>query len=59
MTSTGNGIDTDCMTLTRYVLSEQRKHPTAQGDLTQLINAILTAVKAISSSVRKAGISKL
>ena len=59
MTSTGNGIDTDCMTLTRFVLSEQRKHPSAQGDLTQLINAILTAVKAISSSVRKAGISKL
>lgn len=53
------GIDTDCMTLTRFVLAEQRKHPHATGDLTQLINAILTACKAISSAVRKAGIAKL
>lgn len=47
------------MTLTRFVLAEQRKHPDAKGDLTQLLNAILTAVKAVSSAVRKAGIHKL
>lgn len=58
MTSTGS-IDTDCMTMTRFLLAEQRKHVGASGDLTQLINAILVAVKAISSAVRKAGIARL
>lgn len=59
--STANihGISTDCMTLTRFVLDEQRKYPSATGDLTQLLNAIIVAVKTISSSVRKAGIAKL
>lgn len=52
-------IDTDCMTLARYVLLQQRKFPQATGDLTQLLNAILTAVKATSSAVRKAGIHQL
>lgn len=52
-------IDTDCMTLTRWLLAEQRKHPSATGDLTQLVTAILTAVKAISSAVRRAGIAHL
>lgn len=55
----GSPIDTDCITLTRYVLQQQRKHPEATGDLTQLLNAILTAVKAVSSAVRKAGIHHL
>ncbi|CAI9735392.1 -fructosefructose-1,6-bisphosphatase,6-bisphosphatase 1 [Octopus vulgaris] len=52
-------MDTDCMTLTRFVLAEQKKYPDAKGDLTQLLNAILSAVKAVSSAVRKAGIHKL
>lgn len=59
MTSTTQGFDTDCITLTRYVLAEQRKVPHATGDLTQLLNNIMTAIKAISSAVRKAGIAKL
>ncbi len=59
MTSTGGAIDTDCMTLTRFVLAEQRKHPHATGDLSQLLNAILVAVKAISTATRKAGIARL
>lgn len=59
MTSTNQAIDTDCLTLTRYVLAEQRKVPHATGDLTQLLNNIMTAIKAISSAVRKAGIAKL
>lgn len=59
MSSANEGIDTDCMTLTRFLLAEQRKHPSATGDLTQLVNAITTAVKAISSAVRKAGIAQL
>lgn len=59
MASKGHGLDTNYMTLTRFVLNEQRKVPGATGDLTQLLNCILTAVKAISSAVRKAGIAKL
>jgi len=57
--ASSSSIDTDCMTLTRFLLAEQRKIPTATGDLTQLMNAILTAVKAISSAVRRAGITHL
>ena len=53
------GVNTNCITLTRFFLHEQRKHESATGELTQLLNSILTAVKAIQSSVRKAGIAKL
>jgi len=59
MASQGAPIDTNCITLTRFVLEEQRKYPKASGDLTQLLNAIQTACKAISSAVRKAGIHQL
>lgn len=52
-------IDTNCMTLTRYVLNEQRKRPGATGELTTLLNALLTAIKAVASAVRRAGIAKL
>lgn len=55
----GHLIDADCITLTRYVLAEQRKVPTATGELSQLLNSIQTAVKAISSAVRKAGLAQL
>jgi len=55
-----SAIDTNCQSLTRFVLAEQRKVPHATvGDLTQLLVAIQTAVKAISSAVRKAGIAQL
>ncbi|KAK4327966.1 hypothetical protein Pmani_001582 [Petrolisthes manimaculis] len=59
MTSTGQAFDTNSMTLTRYTLGEQKRIPSATGDLTQLLVSIQTAVKAISSAVRKAGIAKL
>ena len=52
-------IDTNCMSLSRFVLAEQKKIPNATGDLTQLLVSIQAAVKAISSAVRKAGIAKL
>ena len=48
-------IDVNCMTLNRWILQEQRKIPGATGDLTHLLNSIVTAVKAISSAVRRAG----
>ncbi|EEZ98675.1 fructose-1,6-bisphosphatase 1 [Tribolium castaneum] len=52
-------LDSNCITLTRYVLSEQKNAPHATGELTQLLNSIQTAVKVISSAVRRAGITKL
>lgn len=55
----GNAIDTNCMTLTRHVLAEQRKIPGASGDLTQLLNSLQSAIKAVSSAVRRAGIANL
>ncbi|BHF84525.1 Fructose-1,6-bisphosphatase [Sparganum proliferum] len=54
-----NSFDTDCLTLTRYIIAEQAKYPEATGELTQLMNGIQTAVKAISSAVRRAGIAQL
>ena len=57
--SGGQPIDTNCMTLTRFVLAEQRKYPTAVGNLSQLLTSIQSAVKAISAAVRRAGISNL
>ncbi|XP_047739091.1 fructose-1,6-bisphosphatase 1 [Hyalella azteca] len=59
MSGSNQSIDTNCMSLTRWVLAEQRKYPSASGDLTQLLVSIQTAVKAISSAVRKAGIAHL
>ncbi len=52
-------IDTNCMTLTRFVLAEQRRAKDATGELTTLLNALLTAIKAVASAVRRAGIAKL
>lgn len=59
MAGSGTHLNSDCLTLTRWLLAEQKKHPKASGDLTQLMTAILTAVKAISSAVRRAGIAHL
>uniref|UniRef100_A0A8C9W9G7 Fructose-1,6-bisphosphatase 1 n=1 Tax=Scleropages formosus TaxID=113540 RepID=A0A8C9W9G7_SCLFO len=51
-------FDTNVVTLTRFVLEEGRKAK-GTGELTTLLNAVCTAVKAISSAVRKAGIANL
>lgn len=59
MTQQGPSIDANAMTLTRFVLAEQKKFKNATGDLSQLLNSIQTAIKAVSSAVRKAGIAKL
>lgn len=59
MSQQGPAFDVNAMTLTRWVLGQQRTAPSATGDLTQLLNSIQTAVKAIQSAVRKAGIAKL
>ncbi|XP_055849288.1 fructose-1,6-bisphosphatase 1 isoform X1 [Episyrphus balteatus] len=59
MSQQGPAFDSNCMTLTRFVLQEQRKFKHATGDLSQLLNCIQTSIKAIASAVRKAGIAKL
>ena len=52
-------MDVDPSTLTRYILAQQRLHKEATGDLTLLVSAIATACKAISSAVRRAGLTNL
>lgn len=59
MTSKDHAFDVNAMTLTRFVLAEQKNHPGASGDLSQLLNCIQTAIKAVASAVRKAGIAQL
>lgn len=59
MTQQGSPFDSNAMTLTRFVLAEQKKFKHATGDLSQLLTCIQTAVKAVSSAVRKAGIAQL
>uniref|UniRef100_UPI00398E6B6B fructose-1,6-bisphosphatase 1-like n=1 Tax=Pristiophorus japonicus TaxID=55135 RepID=UPI00398E6B6B len=51
-------FDTNLVTVTRFVLEEGRKAK-GTGELNQLLSALCTAVKAISSAVRKAGIANL
>uniref|UniRef100_F6RU12 Fructose-1,6-bisphosphatase isozyme 2 n=2 Tax=Ornithorhynchus anatinus TaxID=9258 RepID=F6RU12_ORNAN len=51
-------FQTDMITLTRFVM-EKGREAKGTGELTQLLNSMLTAVKAISSAVRKAGLANL
>uniref|UniRef100_A0A8C4NMF5 Fructose-1,6-bisphosphatase isozyme 2 n=2 Tax=Eptatretus burgeri TaxID=7764 RepID=A0A8C4NMF5_EPTBU len=51
-------FDTDVVTLTRFVLQEGRKVG-GTGEFTQLLNALCSAIKAISCAVRKAGIANM
>ncbi|KAE8633242.1 hypothetical protein XENTR_v10001824 [Xenopus tropicalis] len=51
-------FNTDVITLTRFVMEEGRKAK-GTGELTQLLNSMCTAIKAISSAVRKAGLANL
>lgn len=52
-------VDTDAMTLSRFLINEQRKFPEATGDLTQVMVSLGTAIKAISSAIRRSGIAQL
>nr|XP_058928348.1 fructose-1,6-bisphosphatase 1 isoform X2 [Kogia breviceps] len=51
-------FDTNIVTLTRFVMEEGRK-ARGTGEMTQLLNSLCTAIKAISTAVRKAGIAHL
>jgi fructose-1,6-bisphosphatase I len=52
-------VNTDPVTLTRYLINSQKEHNEATGDFTLLLTSIQTACKFISSKVRKAGIANL
>ncbi|XP_061482518.1 fructose-1,6-bisphosphatase isozyme 2 isoform X2 [Rhineura floridana] len=52
-------FETDMLTLNRYVMEKGRRVKGATGELTQLLNSMLTAIKAISSAVRKAGLAHM
>ena len=53
-----DSLDTDMCTLTRFI-TERGRQTGGTGELTQLLNAICTAVKAIGTRVRRAGIINL
>lgn len=44
---------TDLMTITRFVLNEQSKHPESRGDFTILLNNIVLGCKFVCSAVNK------
>ncbi|XP_043915733.1 fructose-1,6-bisphosphatase isozyme 2-like [Protopterus annectens] len=51
-------FETNVITLTRFVMEMGRKAK-GTGEMTQLLYNILTAIKAISSAVRKAGLAHM
>ncbi|XP_071011915.1 fructose-1,6-bisphosphatase isozyme 2-like [Oncorhynchus clarkii lewisi] len=59
MSDNSSKIDTDVWTLTRFVMETGRQVKGSTGELTQLINSLLTSIKAISCAVRKAGLAHL
>ncbi|KAJ1991611.1 Fructose-1,6-bisphosphatase [Coemansia spiralis] len=50
---------TNIMTLTRYVLEQQRAHPEAKGDLTIAMNSVQVGCKFVEACVRKARLINL
>ena len=44
-------------TITQFLIEEQRRFPTATGDLTSVINDIVTACKAIATAMRYGALS--
>ncbi|KRX08806.1 hypothetical protein PPERSA_08910 [Pseudocohnilembus persalinus] len=52
-------INTDIVTMTRFLIQEQQKVGDATGDFTILLTAIQTACKFIANKVKKAGIANL
>lgn len=45
------------MTLTKFLLEEQRRYPNSSGNFTSLFTDLVTAAKIISSQVRRAGLA--
>ncbi|RUS34060.1 fructose-1,6-bisphosphatase [Jimgerdemannia flammicorona] len=53
------GVGTDLITMTRWVLDQQRKVQDASGDLTILLTAIQFGCKFVASKVKQAGLINL
>ncbi len=49
-------MERDVITLTRFIIEEQRRHPEATGDFTSILRDVALAAKVISRAVRKAGL---
>lgn len=43
-------------TVTKQIMEEQRKHPGASGDFSQMLSELTVAIKVIASEVNKAGL---
>jgi len=43
-------------TVTKQIADEQRRHPSASGDFSQMLSELTVAIKVISSEVNKAGL---
>eukprot|EP00744_Colponema_vietnamica_P001748 GILI01002861.1.p1 GENE.GILI01002861.1~~GILI01002861.1.p1 ORF type:complete len:362 (-),score=105.24 GILI01002861.1:1015-2016(-) len=52
-------MDSNPITLNRWILQQQQQHPDARGDLTILLSSITLACKSITTAVRKAGLANL
>ena len=52
-------VESDPITLTRWLLQQQKHHENASGSFTILMTSIQLACKAIQTNVRKAGIAGL
>ena len=48
--------DSSLVTIERFILEQERLHPEATGDLTNLLYDIALAAKVISGYVRRAGL---
>ena len=54
-----SSMDTNCMTVSRFIIEKQKGNPNATGEFTTLLNSLLTSIKAVSSAVRRAGIYQI
>ncbi len=52
-------MDKDCITLSHFIIEEQRKYPEATGEFTSLFSDIAVAAKIISREVNKAGLVEI
>ncbi|CCF56045.1 hypothetical protein KAFR_0A06100 [Kazachstania africana CBS 2517] len=52
-------INTDIITLPRFIIESQKQHPKAKGDFSLVLNALQFAFKFISQTIRKAELVNL
>lgn len=52
-------VDTDIITLSRFIIESQKMHSNARGDFSQVLNALQFAFKFISQTIRKSELINL